>query len=314
MGSSNSLPRKLRSNVWIQLALLMGTYTLPAAALVHFPGTDWPNVQEYRNRNNISYGYETKHINAEACRFLNETECEYYDGLYDPARRHLQVSSPSTGTDIIVPVLLLRFSDHRNRELPDKAYFENLFNGPEGVAEYFFYNSLGTYQIKFEIYDWHQLFFRESHYADSRAGQVGADQLQELGHDALDDIYDPDVFARYDSNGDDVLDHLVLIHSGYDSAFGKPTDDCTNQQLDRIWSQGVAITARGWTSSDGQYRASTFMVAGSFDPPLCDGAFTSIGVIVHEFMHGFRLIVSKVLEVDWAHLHSFLGLVRPRRG
>lgn len=81
----------------------------------------------------------------------------------------------------------------------------------------------------------------------------------------------------------------VVIHSGYPAEQGNR--DCTgNSPIDRIWSQGSAGSASGWTTSDGSYSVRRFMIAGAFAEPACDGVPVQMGVIAHEYMHGFGLI------------------------
>lgn len=62
-----------------------------------------------------------------------------------------------TGSNIKVLVLLLRFTDHADRDLPQKPYFDELFNGASGneinpigsIRDYFYDLSLGTYNGKY---------------------------------------------------------------------------------------------------------------------------------------------------------------------
>lgn len=86
------------------------------------------------------------------------------------------------------------------------------------------------------------------------------------------------------------FDHLVVIHSGYPADYGDPTDGCTADSKDRIWSQGIAATANGWLSADTAYSVSTYALIGAFNGGLCEGNPVEMGLISHEYMHGFGLI------------------------
>lgn len=135
---------------------------------------EWESVHAMRRRLNVSYNYKTKYINAEYCRYSNETECYQYDMEYHSAvlqrRRRLQKQQqrqettnlqritqqndvPNEGT-VRVLVLLIRFKGHESHKLPSKDYFNELFNyeGPPtkmnpvgSIREYFRFASLGKF-------------------------------------------------------------------------------------------------------------------------------------------------------------------------
>ena len=62
-----------------------------------------------------------------------------------------------------------------------------------------------------------------------------------------------------------------------------------NKQEDRIWSQGTPASPGGWNSPDYAYAVTTYVTAGAFDPNLCSGKPANMGIITHEYMHGFGL-------------------------
>lgn len=59
---------------------------------------------------------------------------------------------------------------------------------------------------------------------------------------------------------------------------------------DRIWSQGIGFTGRGWQSFDYAYQVSPFILAGAYDPVVCTNKPASMAIITHEYMHGLALI------------------------
>lgn len=122
-----------------------------AMAPSHPNNTSWESVHALRRRLNIRYDYEPSHVSAEYCRYLTEEQCRADDDAV--AMRKSQRRLTSTGNNIKVLVLLCRFKDHATRVLPQRAYFETLFNGkgtsdvnPVGsLRDYMYSNSHGRY-------------------------------------------------------------------------------------------------------------------------------------------------------------------------
>lgn len=99
----------------------------------------------------------------------------------------------------------------------------------------------------------------------------------------------------------------VVIHSGYPAEVGNNKECTGNAAADRIWSQGTAGTPRGWTSADGTHSTRRFMISGAFADPACDGNPVEMGVICHEYMHGFGLFDLYDLDRDEAPLSRLGG-------
>lgn len=146
---------------------LMPPYTLVAAlgaaflvanttavAPPHPNNTRWESATARRRRLNIRNDFEPTHVTAEHCRHMTEEQCRTDDQAVSASKEQRRLSS--TGNNIKVLVLLCRFSDHVNRVLPQRDYFEELFNGkgtsdvnPVGsIREWLYSNSIGRYNGK----------------------------------------------------------------------------------------------------------------------------------------------------------------------
>jgi M6 family metalloprotease-like protein len=150
------------------------------------------------------------------------------------------------------------------------------------------------FTVTFDVQEWFDAPQPESYYAGGVSGFKGADASQELFHDALNAVYASGYdFATLDSAGYGTLDHLVAVHSGYGAEFGPPlgTEGCfIPSEKDRVWSKGYPAALSGWQSPDYLYTVSNYAFAGALDPPFCAFKPANMGVLTHEYMHGFGLI------------------------
>jgi M6 family metalloprotease-like protein len=149
------------------------------------------------------------------------------------------------------------------------------------------------YEVTFDVQDWFQHDTTEASFGDGKYGRIGAELLQGMFSSKLNALFASGYdFAPLDTQGWGVLDHLVIIHSGMGAEFGDPPTKrtgCDAPARDRIWSQGIASTVNGWNSADYAYTVSPFVLAGAFDPEVCSNNPANMGVITHEYMHGFDL-------------------------
>lgn len=154
-----------------------------------------------------------------------------------------------------------------------------------------YFHRCGLFTVTYDVQDWTTTTNTEAYYSGGKSGLQGADIMQDMFKPLLDNLDKAGYnFVPLDSDNFGDFDHLVVMHSGYPAELGDPKDGCTNPQNDRIWSQGIASTANGWTSSDSAYSVSTFVLIGAFKEGFCKGNPVEMGVIAHEFMHGFGLI------------------------
>ena len=114
--------------------------------------------------------------------------------------------------------------------------------------------------------------------------------MQEMFTPLLDDLDDDGYdFISLDSDQNGDFDHVVVVHSGYPAELGNPNDGCTGDANNRIWSQGFTSSS-GWLSSDFSSSVSNYVLVGAFTEGFCDGNPVEMGVVVHEYMHGFGLL------------------------
>lgn len=198
--------------------------------------------------------------------------------------------------NVKVLVLLVRFSNHVDRNLPEKSYFETLFNGVGssdinpvgGASEYYYYSSMGMYNVTFDVVqDWRTLDQPESYFANGESGRVNANRNQEMAYSSLDAIFNSGYdFSTLSSDGTGRLDHLVIVHSGYPAEYlGVDCDDASYEN--RMWSQGTRAVNFGWQAPDnGGFSASRFMVAGAFHDGKCNENPVEMGTVVHEVSVG----------------------------
>lgn len=112
-----------------------------------------------------SYGYQTKYIPIESCRYMNITLCQKEDEYYGRMKEQIRInqrrrlSSTKEGTNVRVLVLLVQFTDHNNTDhiLPTIEQINEIFNGNGGtdinpvgsIRNYFYVNSLTKYHGTF---------------------------------------------------------------------------------------------------------------------------------------------------------------------
>lgn len=117
-------------------------------------------VRAYREANGIvtSQEKEDQHnrYTPHRCLFLSEDDCRRELAVEEADRDRQLVR---IGQGIRVMVLLCRFTDHEDRDLPDPSYFEELFNGstqsdvnPVGsVRDWLYTSSLGKYEGRYNV-------------------------------------------------------------------------------------------------------------------------------------------------------------------
>lgn len=149
------------SLVGIYASFCFTTYAVapPLLDFIHDADTPYETLSAYRKRINITFTYEPLYISPQHCRFLTELQCSIDDEaagvrshqLREQQRhRNLQNNYVTTGNKIKILTLLVRFSDHKSKQLPPRSYYDQLLNGGEvnpvgGLSEWLFANSRGRY-------------------------------------------------------------------------------------------------------------------------------------------------------------------------
>jgi M6 family metalloprotease-like protein len=216
--------------------------------------------------------------------------------------------NPSKGSFQVL-VLLVRFKGDENKQLPSKDQINTLLNGqgtsainPVGsVREYLRFASLNQYVVNFVVQDWFQISKTEVELSKGQGGRIGATALQPLFSEALAAVdakftdadwkkFDTATRATNDPTTPDlVLDHLVVIHSGWGAEWGDSGNTCgANTQMNRIWSQGTNGVNQPLTVNKGTMQIGGYVVSAALDR-VCINGLNPMGVLTHEYLHGFRL-------------------------
>lgn len=190
------------------------------------------------------------------------------------ARRNL--SSPRMSWDsqktYRVPVILMSFADCDFSAGHDQAFYNDLFNkpgfnlgvGPGCVADYFCDQSLGQFNVVFDVVGPIKL---ASNQKSKSSVNYGVGQFRESIKMADEQLNFPD----YDWDGDDKVESVIIVYAGYGGNEDvKTADGCIWPNTDNLYLtlDGVAI---------GGYSAS---------PELwSDETSCGIGTICHEYCH-----------------------------
>jgi len=217
-----------------------------------------------------------------------------YQQSEDPINeRNRFLANANVGTYKIL-VILVQFSDHKNRKLPPKSYYEDLCNGVKGnttgtIRDYYLQQSYGKYNVTCDVQDWLQTDNTESYYAEiSNAGtdsdsgaQFFLPVLNQLDENGID-------WYAYDVNADYELDSLLVIMSGFDSVFAGG-EKCGNGQANRVRAQGSA-DSNAWESKDFIVELGGYAIVSAY-AELCNfDVYTPLGVPLHELTHTFGAI------------------------
>jgi hypothetical protein len=153
---------------------------------------------------------------------------------YEREEHHRRTAStvPVIGT-LKNLVILLKFKDHKNqnRSVPSKDDVYVLMNSeevdkdlaPTGSLKMIYWeNSYSQLTIESEVTDWIDVKEDESYYANGRSGiETAEKKFHEALKDALDQLEDEDFdFTRFDEDGDDNIDGITFLTSGYGAEWG----------------------------------------------------------------------------------------------
>ena len=189
-------------------------------------------------------------------------------------------------------VIMMRFSDHVGRMLPSNADMTVLFNnvGPHAtlaptgsVRDVYLENSYGLLTLNSTAFGWVTLPGTEAFYANGSSG-LGSPFFDDALRDALIGL-DPFIdFNQFDESGDNFVDAIAFIHSGYGAEWGG-TDCFGAPNTNRIWSHRSTMPT--WTSAEGVKVGPYHVSPGVWS--TCGSAIGRVGVIAHETGHFFGL-------------------------
>ncbi|MDA1016116.1 MAG: M6 family metalloprotease domain-containing protein [Planctomycetota bacterium] len=223
---------------------------------------------------------------------------------YPTTRPHRHLAPPQPGEKPYRPrgkikmmVVLMRFANHAERELPEPQVFNEILNrtgGHEKLApggslrDFIAENSYGQLDLVSSVLPtWIPLPKSEKYYANGSSGIGGERRLEEAFQYCLDWI-EQNIqvdFSDYDSNNDGFIDAIAFVHSGYSAASGDYDADGAEPK-DRIWSHQWRM--QPWKAKKGT--ASSYYLT----LPAFDGSRglepVRLGLISHETAHLTRLM------------------------
>lgn len=199
-------------------------------------------------------------------------------------RKSPALNSGNTEKILVIPI---QFKDTPFSPTYNKEYFENLLSGSEySLKDYYEKNSgydqnpnLGI-TVDVTVTDIVTSKYNMSYYGkDTKNGIDDANgDVSEMAREAITllDSENPDFdFSQFDTNKDEVIDHIIIIHAGDDQA---RVYDSTNTM---IWSHSSVIGTSGNYGQlvDGVY-AFNYITLAETSP---------LGVFCHEFGHDLGL-------------------------
>jgi M6 family metalloprotease-like protein len=210
-----------------------------------------------------------------------------------------QVSQTTTGVTFKVLVCMIQWKDHMNRSpLPTRDDIDLMWNGV-GTSEDFIKggsitnwtstNSYGQVTLEATVIDWYQADETEKYYADGRSAVPnGGDTADLLEIEAITPLLtkldqDGFDFSEFDLNGDNVLDTVVFVHSGYPAELGNPDCETSAEPIDRIQSIARGSGQVAWRGTSG-FTLGNFAIVSALSG-FCNLNNARIGVTTHEFMH-----------------------------
>lgn len=226
--------------------------------------------------------------------YMDETA--YYTDFNEEQKHRLLRKRAGTFYNL---VLLLRFSNHADRQLPSRKDISRLYNYvdsppladnrdsivPTGsVRQFYESNSYNNFTIRTAVSDWITLSKPESYYSSSNNGFT---KLREAIIEALNEIDHAAGgfnFSLFDYNKDGSLDGFGVLHSGYGAEYGGK--DCEGvDSEDRIWSHKGGLTS-AWKSSlaSGIVTVQQYYASSSLSG-VCGSNIVRMGVLVHEIGH-----------------------------
>lgn len=238
-------------------------------------------------------------------RYLRQSTLHPQTSKQAPRQRKLQSQQNAVGPHVTLGtlnnfVLLVRFTNHKNRSLPKPSEYEVFFNtvggdpnlAPTGsVKDVYLASSHHQLTMQSSIFGWIDLPYSEAYYADNSSGTTV--KLDEAIFYALSylDKNQPKGFSwnTFDVNNDGKLDSVALIHSGYGAEWGG-TDCFTNAKpIDRIWSHQRFTPSSSWCSSSSSSSKGVVCMDRSLITTglwgVCGAAICHIGAVSHELGH-----------------------------
>ncbi len=197
------------------------------------------------------------------------------------AKPHVEPPSPSG--QLSLPAILIEFQNTSFRSSHTLTYYSTLLNSNDTASFSTFYqeNSYGTFTPQFDLYG----PFTSEHtmrYWGEDGWEIDNenDQIYNLAREALQKANPTVDFSQYDSNGDDYIDGLLVIHASTGQEWSGGTYGFYNHIWSHVWSISPPITVDG-------LNASPYAMIPEWYPAAYEHATNGslIGVACHEFGH-----------------------------
>ncbi|MBQ0114458.1 MAG: M6 family metalloprotease domain-containing protein [Bacteroidales bacterium] len=225
---------------------------------------------------------EQAFISANASQLTMESQyTEAKKARRKSARPRKMAEVPNRGT-IHVPVILVNFADKKFSSSNPLAVWGEIINGEQGtsVRQYFRDQSLGLFDPQFDLYGPYELPQNTSEYGgnDNEGTDQGLGNMVAQACLGLNDNID---FSKYDNNGDQTCDIVIILYAGG----GEATTSGPGSE-DLIWPCQ-------WDLFSSEYRKiltldntsiNKFAVFNELHGPTLDKE-DGIGVMCHEFSH-----------------------------
>ena len=188
-----------------------------------------------------------------------------------------------------IVVLLIEFSDRPHTltvEQIEKLFNEPGFSGgydsPGSFNDYFNEISYGNFTITADVFGWYMAdnpadYYKYSNdYDKLRAGELVANALDQAEAAGVD-------FSRYDNENDNIIDEIIVIHSGLGAA--------QKGENKYIWPHQSALNGENKRVFDGDTLASYMIQEELHYNSFTDNTLrqAGIGLYVHEFGHALGL-------------------------
>jgi hypothetical protein len=158
--------------------------------------------------NQSSCAYRPRALRPEACQHLTDEACqEMDDRFYQHQERTLQTAADSGSVKMLV--ILMRWSDHGNKNLPSPDDYRTMFSAATGVTDgniipggsissYVDTQTYGKLELDVTVTDWMTTDNTETYYAAGRKGTPS-----NSGPDLTTAV--TDVLQQMDDNGFDFM-------------------------------------------------------------------------------------------------------------
>lgn len=228
--------------------------------------------------------------------FRADAERQHKESLgkaYSPA------AMQAVGSRTLIPRILVIMANFADIELvSSQAEVDSMFNAQNwekdnakgSVRQYFFDQSMGTYNPQFDVFGPVTLSQGYAYYGENGAGSVGCmvTEACRLADDEVD-------FSQYDANNDGRVDLVFVFYAGFGQNDPPKNLGQTFNETDLIWPAYWNVIDAGYCNNQRTFDGKT-VYACEFSNEL-DGYYSTvetnvaagIGVVCHEFCHAIGL-------------------------